>query len=94
MQVVVTEDSDLLAFGVERGFFKMDGNGAGAEVDMKQLNKIQKFKDFTKDMFLIACIFSGCDYLDSLSGIGFKKAVKLVDDSGKDDTFLEAMTIL
>jgi len=61
---------------------------------MTNLNKIRVFKDFTKDMFLIACIFSGCDYLDSLSGIGFKKAIKLVDDGGNDNTFLEAMTIL
>lgn len=45
-------------------------------------------------MFLIACIFSGCDYLDSIKGIGFKKAVKLVEEGGADTTFLEAMTIL
>ena len=45
-------------------------------------------------MLLYACIFSGCDYLDSLKGIGFKKAVKLVEDCGKDETFLEAMAIL
>lgn len=94
MDLVITEDSDLLAFGVEKAFFKMDNAGFGQSVDMGQLKKIKKFKDFTSDMLLIACIFSGCDYLDSIKGIGFKKAVKLVDDSGKDDTFLESMTIL
>ena len=45
-------------------------------------------------MLLIACILSGCDYLSRIKGIGFKKAVKLVDEAGKDDTFLECMTIL
>ena len=35
-------------------------------------------------MLLYACIFSGCDYLDSLKGIGFKKAVKLVEDGEWD----------
>ena len=45
-------------------------------------------------MLLIACIFSGCDYIDSIKGIGFKKAVKLVDEGGQEDTFLNCMTIL
>ena len=27
---------------------------------------------------------SGCDYLDSIKGIGFKKAYKLVYDHGED----------
>lgn len=72
----------------------MDNNGYGYEVDLKKLNKVKVFKDYTPEMFLIACIFSGCDYLDNIKGIGFKKAFKLVDDGGKNDTFLEAMTIL
>ena len=42
------------------------------------------FKDFTHEMFLTACILSGCDYIDSIKGIGLQKAVKLVDDAGKD----------
>lgn len=29
-------------------------------------------------MFLITCILSGCDYLESIKGIGIKKALKLV----------------
>ncbi len=28
-QVVITEDSDLLAFGVKKCFYKMDSNGDG-----------------------------------------------------------------
>jgi 5'-3' exonuclease len=35
-------------------------------------------------MFLIMCIISGCDYLDSIKGIGFKKAYKLVSENGED----------
>lgn len=45
-------------------------------------------------MLLIGCILSGCDYLGSMKGIGFKKAMKLVEDAGKDDTFMEAMTAI
>jgi 5'-3' exonuclease len=35
-------------------------------------------------MLLITCILSGCDYLESIKGIGFKKAHKLVYENGKD----------
>ena len=44
-------------------------------------------------MFLIACIFSGCDYLDSVKGVGLKKAVKLVSDH-PDDTVQECFKAL
>ena len=33
---------------------------------------------------MTACILSGCDYLDSIKGVGFKKAVKLVQQFGSD----------
>jgi 5'-3' exonuclease len=37
-------------------------------------------------MLLTCCILSGCDYIDSIKGIGFKKAQKLVEDSGEENT--------
>lgn len=35
-------------------------------------------------MLTFTCILSGCDYLDSIKGIGFKKAHRLVYDNGAD----------
>lgn len=35
-------------------------------------------------MLLITCILSGCDYIDSIKGIGFKKAQRLVFECGTD----------
>ena len=32
--MVITEDSDLLAFGVERVLFKMDTQGNGVEINL------------------------------------------------------------
>jgi exonuclease-1 len=57
-------------------------------VDLGNLRKIKKpnFTDFTIEMLLMTCIFSGCDYLDSIKGIGFVRAQKLVEQSGEDDT--------
>ena len=76
---VISEDSDLLAFGVKRVFFKMDNMGIGQEVNMDRLHEVAQFKGFTDEMLLIAVILSGCDYLASIPGIGLKKSVKLVD---------------
>lgn len=97
VEVVFTEDSDLLAFGVGICFFKMDNQGYGQEIDLENLKKVKSkpsFKDWTHEMLLVACILSGCDYLDSIKGIGFKSAVKLVSDAGNENTFLESMSIL
>lgn len=56
--------------------------GNGIEVDLERLGDVEElnFKKFTSDMLLTCCILSGCDYLDSIKGIGFKKAHKLVYD--------------
>lgn len=52
----------------------------GIEIDMNLLHKCNKpdFSLFTQDMFLITCIVSGCDYVDSVKGIGFVKAHSIV----------------
>jgi 5'-3' exonuclease len=52
----------------------------GVEIDMNLLHKCTKpdFSLFTLDMFLITCIVSGCDYVDSVKGIGFVKAHSIV----------------
>jgi exonuclease-1 len=91
--VVFTEDSDLLAFGCTHVFFKMDNLGNGQYINLEQLNEIKEFDNFQGDMLLVTSILSGCDYLDSIKGIGFKKATKLVHDHPVD-SFEECMKIL
>lgn len=44
-------------------------------------------------MLLVTSILSGCDYLESIKGIGFKKATKLVADH-PEDSFDKCMKIL
>ena len=85
-QSVITEDSDLLPFGCKNCFFKMDKTGNGVEIDLCNLSKVTDydFTNFSGDKLLVLCILSGCDYLDSIKGIGFKKAYKLVYDHGED----------
>jgi exonuclease 1 len=65
---------------VKRVFFAMDNEGTGYEINLENLSKLKKFKNFNFDMFLTACIFSGCDYLSSPKGVGLVKAIKMVEE--------------
>lgn len=58
----------------------MDKFGQGVEFRSSKLgqNKVLDFTGFTKQMLLEMCIFSGCDYLQSLPGMGVKRAHALV----------------
>ncbi|CAI2362912.1 unnamed protein product [Moneuplotes crassus] len=82
VDAVFTEDSDLLAFGVKTAIFKR----GTIEINMKNLSKTQNLdlSVVNEDEFLLLCIMSGCDYLPSIKGIGFKKAYKHFIDCGKD----------
>ena len=65
----------------------MDLTGKGLEIDLNDLPKCEIFKGEVEDqhdLLLVCCILSGCDYLESIKGIGFKKAVKLVQTYGDD----------
>ena len=57
---------------------KLDLNGNGLEIDSSKLDKAMKIgTKFTPDKFRYMCIIAGCDYLQSLPGIGLGKARKL-----------------
>jgi exonuclease-1 len=64
----------------------MDRSGRGYEIDLDELENVSDydFKNFKGDTFLTLCILSGCDYLESIKGIGFKKAFKLIHEFGDD----------
>uniref|UniRef100_A0A8C3VI13 Exonuclease 1 n=1 Tax=Catagonus wagneri TaxID=51154 RepID=A0A8C3VI13_9CETA len=79
VQAIITEDSDLLAFGCKKVILKMDQFGNGLEVDQARLGKCKQLGDvFTEEKFRYMCILSGCDYLSSLRGIGLAKACKVL----------------
>ncbi|XP_057704538.1 exonuclease 1 isoform X2 [Corythoichthys intestinalis] len=76
---VITEDSDLLAFGCKKVILKMDKQGNGLEIDQSNLGRCRSLGNiFTEQKFRYMCILSGCDYLASLHGIGLGKACKLL----------------
>ncbi|XP_007244638.2 exonuclease 1 [Astyanax mexicanus] len=83
---VITEDSDLLAFGCKKVLLKMDKQGNGLEIDQCHLGRCRSLGDiFTEEKFRYMCILSGCDYLASLYGIGLGKACKLLRMANNPD---------
>ncbi|CAI9787981.1 unnamed protein product [Fraxinus pennsylvanica] len=80
VDAVITEDSDLIAFGCPRIIYKMDKFGQGVEFRYSTLqhNKELNLTGFTQKMILEMCILSGCDYLQSLPGMGLKKSHAMV----------------
>ncbi|XP_029449877.1 exonuclease 1 isoform X2 [Rhinatrema bivittatum] len=78
-QAIITEDSDLLAFGCKKVVLKMDKYGNGLEVDQARFGMCKQLGGvFTEEKFRYMCILSGCDYLPSIHGIGLAKACKLL----------------
>ncbi|XP_075153874.1 exonuclease tos [Haematobia irritans] len=86
-EYIITEDSDLTLFGALRVLFKLDLNGNGLLVESHKLHLAMgcKPEKYTFDKFRRMCILSGCDYLDSLQGIGLKKACKFILTTEEDD---------
>jgi exonuclease-1 len=77
---IITEDSDLLAFGTPRILFKLQEDGWGEEISFDDLTVAteQNMSNFSPNTFLTTCIMAGCDYLENIDKVGFKTAFKFV----------------
>lgn len=84
---VITEDSDLTLFGCQKILFKLDLTGSCVLVDSEKLHLTMDCNadKFTMDKFRLMCILSGCDYVDSLPGIGLARACKFVKITEETD---------
>ncbi|KAL8159301.1 hypothetical protein V2J09_000838 [Rumex salicifolius] len=82
IEAVITEDSDLLAYGCSSVIFKMDRYGNGEEILLEKVfnstNRKPSFQNFNRDLFTGMCVLAGCDFLPSIPGIGIGKAHSLV----------------
>ena len=86
----VTEDSDLVAFGCDRLFIKLERTGVGREIvvaDLLCARPVDAFVRRLKNVYaegglLGMCVLSGCDYLPSLKGMGLRTAAKWWSEQG------------
>ena len=80
---VVTEDSDLVAYGCPRVLLKLDrNNGEGLLVKKEDLWSLSvkgfSLKGYDERMLLEMCVLCGVDYLSSPHGLGIRTANKLM----------------
>eukprot|EP01039_Chlorochromonas_danica_P005978 gene5978-6581_t len=80
VDIVISEDSDLLVYGCQRVLYKLGLNGIGELIDRNDLcrNSQLSFEGWTDLQFMIFCCLSGCDYVPSLPGVGIKTAHQIV----------------
>ncbi|XP_058076519.1 flap endonuclease 1 isoform X1 [Magnolia sinica] len=87
---VASEDMDSLTFGATR-FLRhlMDPSSRKVPVMEFEVAKILEELNFTMDQFIDLCILCGCDYCDSIRGIGGQTALKLIRQHGSIENVLE-----
>ncbi|XWS60896.1 hypothetical protein CRYUN_Cryun07bG0077300 [Craigia yunnanensis] len=94
---VITEDSDLIAYGCPAITFKMDRYGNGEELVLAKIfdsvTSKPSFRNFDKELFTCMCVLAGCDFLPSVPGIGIVKAHSLVSKYRNLDRVLSVLKI-
>ncbi|XP_057798267.1 flap endonuclease 1 isoform X2 [Salvia miltiorrhiza] len=87
---VASEDMDSLAFGAPR-FLRhlMDPSSKRTPVVEFKVSKVLEELNLTMDQFIDLCILSGCDYCESIRGIGGLTALKLIRQHGSLEHILE-----
>ncbi|MQL72930.1 hypothetical protein Taro_005256 [Colocasia esculenta] len=87
---VASEDMDSLTFGSPR-FLRhlMDPSSKKIPVMEFEIAKVLEQLELTMDQFIDLCILCGCDYCDSIKGIGGQTALKLIRQHGSIENVME-----
>lgn len=88
---IVTEDSDLIAYGAQKVLYKFTGSHTD-EYDSRNLH-LSRDRYFQENILEI-CILSGCDYLDSIKGVGLVTAHRRLKEAGTVGRFVDMMASL
>jgi len=87
---VGTEDMDALTFKTPILLRKMTfANGSKFEIQTMNYKKALEGLELTHDEFVDLCILLGCDYCDSIRGVGPKTALKLIREHKSIEKILE-----
>ncbi|CAL0300164.1 unnamed protein product [Lupinus luteus] len=87
---VASEDMDSLTFGAPK-FLRhlMDPSSKKVPVMEFEIEKILEGLNMTMDQFIDFCILSGCDYCESIRGIGGITALKLIRQHSSIENVLD-----
>lgn len=84
---VATEDTDAIAFGSRRMIRGLDT--AAKSMAVVEHAKVLEGLSINNNQFIDLCILLGCDYLPTLPGIGYKRALMLIRKWGSIEKILQ-----
>lgn len=98
----ITEDSDLIPYGVKRIAFKLNENGDFEYLNLNieelskdiinNLNEEGKFVLHLNHLKLVQfCVMIGCDYIKSIKGLGMKTLIKLFKEMNSFEEIIKAV---
>lgn len=91
VHAVATEDMDALTFAAPR-LIRHLSSGSGEQTHEYNLEKVLKGLGLdSQDEFIDLCILMGCDYCDSIRGIGGKKGLDLIKKHKKIEKIIESL---
>lgn len=85
-----SEDMDSLTFGSSVVLRHLTSSEA-KKLPIKELNlsKLLAELELNMEQFIDLCILCGCDYTDSIRGVGYKRATELIKKHGDIETVLK-----
>lgn len=84
-EAVISEDMDLLTFGCD----KLIRGVTQKNMKLYDLPKILEELELNKEQFIDMCILLGCDYSDTISGIGMKRSYDLIKKYGSIEEIIK-----
>ncbi|KAK3441394.1 hypothetical protein EUGRSUZ_B01336, partial [Eucalyptus grandis] len=92
-KAIASEDMDSLTFGAPIFLLHlMDPISRKVPVMEFEISKILEEMNLDMDQFIDLCILSGCDYCESIQGIGGLTALKLIRQHGSIENILGNLT--
>jgi flap endonuclease-1 len=87
-----TEDMDALTFATPILVRKLTfANASKSMVQTMNYNKVIEGLAISHDQFVDLCIMLGCDYCDTIRGVGPKTALKLIREHGNIEKVIETI---
>lgn len=91
VKAVATEDMDALCFGAPYLLRNLNASQAKKlDIDEYNLNEILKGLDISMNAFIDLCILMGCDYCDTIKGVGYKRAFEFIKKHGCIEEILKS----
>lgn len=89
VKAVATEDMDALCFGSPVLLRNVNiSQTKKIDIDEYNLGMVLKDLDLTMDSFIDLCIMMGCDYCDTIKGVGYKRAYDYIKKHGSIENVL------